>query len=386
MTFLTNLDDPKLAATRPAFSLTQRGRASMEILGSIQQFSSGKIRPAARAEFEADPATAPLAADHKADTEGRTARPRIARARALADQKPLFRLERFFQRWVAEEVFGSGIPAIEERRQQVQAFLAAPLPQSAGGTLDITNQTPPRYWETEWHLEPGGWDGYDLYNPMFAFAVGPYIFSKGGYAAVGVGDDIAQQRIETVKQFPKKHYERIFEPGCGGATTFRALNAVFPDAELHGADLSPALLKAGHRMVESMGIKAHLKQRDIVESGEPDNHYDGVITYALHHELPPKENARLFTELFRIMKPGADIVISDPPPFRAVDLFHAVVLDWDTENRGEPFFSAVLHTSLDQQLKDAGFTNVESYALGQDWYPWITRAQKPLETALKQAA
>ena len=386
MTFLTNLDDPKLASTKPCFSLSQRGRASMEILGDIQKYSAGKLRPQARAEFEADPATASMAAAHKAETDPKAMRQRIAQARAIADGKPLFRLERFLQRWVAEEVFGSGIPAIEERRAQVTAFLAAPLATSAGGTLDITNQAPPRYWETEWHLEPGGWDGYDLYNPMFAFAVGPFIFSKGGYAAVGVGDDIAQQRIETVRQFPKPRYERIFEPGCGGATTFRALNTVFPDAELTGADLSPALLKAGHRMVESMGIKGQLKQRDIVETGEPDNHYDGVITYALHHELPPKENARLFSELFRIMKPGADIVISDPPPFRAVDLFHAVVLDWDTENRGEPFFTANLLTSYDQQLKDAGFVDVESYAIGQDWYPWITRARKPEAPALQNAA
>ncbi len=75
---------------------------------------------------------------------------------------------------------------------------------------------------------------------------------------------------------------------------------------------------------------------------------------------------------------GRDIVISDPPPFRAVDLFHAVVLDWDTRNREEPFFSAVLHSSLDDQLADAGFERVESYPLGQDQYPWITRAQKPM--------
>jgi SAM-dependent methyltransferase len=387
MTFLTNLDDPTLSGNaKPSFGLSQRGRSSVEILGSIQQFSAGKMRPAARAEFEADPATLPLAAEHKADTEGKTARARIAKARAIADTKPLFRLERFLQRWVAEEVFGSGIPAIEERRAQFEAFQSAPLATSAGGTLDITDQQPPRYWQTEWHLEPGGWDGYDLYSPMFAFAVGPYVFSKGGYAAVGVGDDIAQQRIETVKQFPKSHYQRIFEPGCGGATTFRALHSVFPDAELHGADLSPGLLKAGHRMAESQGIPAHLKQRDITQTGEPDAHYDAVITYALHHELPPKENAKLFAELFRIMKPGADIILSDPPPFRVVDLFHAVILDWDTDNRGEPFFSAVLHSSLDEQLRDAGFTQVESYPLGQDWYPWITRARKPLEAPLQQAA
>jgi SAM-dependent methyltransferase len=378
MTFLTNLDDPGLGAAKPAFGLGQRGRASMEILGAIQKFSSGRIRPAARAEFESDPAVPALAEEHARDTAGSGGRARIARARAIADTKPLFRLERFIQRWVAEEVFASGIPAIEERRGQFEAFQSAPLTRSAGGTLDLSEDQPPRYWHTEWHLEPGGWEGYDLYGPLFAFAVGPYVFSKGGYAAVGVGDDIARQRIETVKQLPKPHYGRIFEPGCGGATTFRALSTVFPEAELHGADISSGLLKAGHRMAESQGIKAHLKQREITQTREPDGHFDAVITYALHHELPPKENAKLFTELFRIMKPGADIVISDPPPFRAVDLFHAVILDWDTDNRGEPFFSAVLHSSLDEQLADAGFEQVESYALGQDWYPWITRARKPL--------
>jgi hypothetical protein len=90
--------------------------------------------------------------------------------------------------------------------------------------------------------------------------------------------------------------------------------------------------------------------------------------------------------MFRIMKPGADIVISDPPPFRAVDLFHAVILDWDTQNREEPFFSAVLLTSLDEQLRDAGFEAVESYAIGQDCSPWITRARKPEIAALQVAA
>ena len=386
MTFLTTLDDKALAnGGKPDFSLSQRGRSAMEILGSLQKFSSGKLRPAARAEFEADEVAVKLSADHAADTEGEGGRERIAEARLIARSKPMFRLERFIQRYVAEEVFNTGIPAIEERRPMFEAFVNAPIAKPAGGTLELTGIEAPRYWETEWHLEPGGWEGYDLYGPLFAFAVGPFVFSKGGYAAVGVGDDIAQQRIKTVRQFPKAHYERIYEPGCGGATTFRALNTVFPDAELVGSDLSAELLKGGHRMAESQGLKAHLKQREITRTGEPDTSFDGVITYALHHELPPKENAKLFEEMYRILKPGGDIVISDPPPFRVVDLFHAVVLDWETENRGEPFFSAVLHSSLEQQLKDAGFTNVEGYALGQDWYPWITRGTKPVDQQLGKA-
>ena len=32
----------------------------------------------------------------------------------------------------------------------------------------------------------------------------------------------------------------------------------------------------------------------------------------------------------------------------------------------------------DEELRKIGFVNVESYALGPDSYPWITRASKPL--------
>ena len=379
MTFLTKLDDATLdQRAKPAFGLSQRGRAGLEILGSIQKYSAGQIRPRARAAFDATPEAAKLSAEHAADTSGAGARSRIAQARELADRQPLFRLERFLQRYVAEENFNTGIPAIEERREQFERFMDLPIENGAGGTLELADIEMPRYYDSvEWHLEPGGWDGYDLYGPLFAFGVGPLVFSKGGYAAVGVGDDITQQRVEAVRQFPKTGYARIFEPGCGGATTFRALHTVFPDAELVGCDLSPQLLKNGHKLAERQGLKVHLKQRDALDTREPDESFDGVITYALHHELPPKMNALLFKELFRILKPGGDIVISDPPPFRAVDLFHAVILDWDTKNREEPFFSAVLLSSLDEQLAEAGFEKVESYAIGQDQYPWITRATKP---------
>src|SRR3546814_1320719 len=78
-----------------------------------------------------------------------------------------------------------------------------------------------------------------------------------------------------------------------------------------------------------------------------------------------------------IMKPGGDIVLSDPPPFRAVDIFHAVILEWDTDHREEPFFTASCLADWGEELEKAGFTDVEAYAIGPDGYPWITRARKP---------
>lgn len=381
MTFLTNLDDKTLKdGAVPTFALSQRGRAGMQLLGAVQKYSSGVLRPIAAENFAADKRGKALSAEHEAAAPGESARERINAAREVCESDNVYRLERFIQRWVAEENFNRGIPAIEERREKFEAFNAAQGETQLLGTLDLSAQVAlPKYYDrVEWHLEPGGWDGYDLYGALFAYGVGPYVFSHGGYAAVGVGDDITKQRANTIRQFPKESYGRIYEPGCGGVSTLKAVNSVFPEAELHGSDLSPLLLKNGQKMASRFGFPVHLKLADAAQdTGEADESYDGVITYALHHELPPKANREMFRELFRIMKPGADIVISDPPPFRAVPMFHAVILDWDTEHREEPFFSAVLHDSLDAMLEEAGFTNVESYAIGQDQYPWVTRAVKP---------
>ena len=380
MTFITQAKASDLkSGVIPQFGLTQRGRSSLEILGSIQKFSSSALRETARQNFRDDPEGKALTETQDPAVSKTEMRERLAKACDVARRDPVHRLERFFQRYVTEENYTRGIPAIEERRQQYEAYAKEAPATPAGGTieLDAGLKMPKYYSGVEWHLEPGGWDGYDLYGPLFAFGIGPLVFRHGGYSAVGVGADIIQQRIDTVKQLPKSSYARVYEPGCGGVSTLSAIHTVFPDAELVGSDLSPLLLKNGFSIAERRGIKVHLKQRDSLQTGEPDESFDAVVTYALHHELPPAANILMFKEMFRIMKPGADIVISDPPPLRVVEPYHAVILDWDTDHKEEPFFRASLLTNWDEELAKIGFVNVESFALGQDGYPWVTRASKP---------
>jgi ubiquinone/menaquinone biosynthesis C-methylase UbiE len=359
-------------------TLSQRGRAGVELLGNVQDFSSGFVRSLARREFETTPAGAALVSEPK-PTGLEQDRARVAAARKVADNLPSYRYERFLQRYVAEEVYYRGIPAVEEKRDAFESLLKQQPKRETGGRLELDASLPmPRYYEgVDWHLEPGGYDGYDLYGHLFTRVLGPYVFKYGGYAAVGNREDITSHRVDVMSQLLKESYRRIYEPGCGGFSTLAAAHKVYPKAELVGSDVSAVQLTNGHMLAEQLGVAVTFKQRDASQTGELDNSYDGVVLYALLHELPPITGKAVLEEMFRILEPGGDIVISDPPPFRAVDPFQAVVLDWDTKHRGEPFFTAVGHTDWCEVLKEIGYENVEDYALGPDFYPWVTKGRKP---------
>ena len=356
--------------------LSQRSRAGLQFLGSLQHFSSSHIREVARKQFAASEKGRKLL-EAEVEPEPRAQLKRAREARKAALECPAHQHERLYQRYVAEENFVRAIPAVEEKREECIEVLSRE-PEYRGGSLELDDSVPiPRYYEgVEWHLEPGGWDGYDLATPMFMAGVAPHVFSRGGYAAVEVDQDIRRQRVDVVSLLPRDHYDRIYEPGCGGLGALAACAKVYPEAELVGSDISTALLKGGRKAARNMGIPIHLKQRDARDTGEPDESFDAVLMYALLHEMPVKVSIDCIREAFRILKPGGDIVINDPPPFSRVDAFQAAILDWETEYRGEPFFSVACSMDWSTVLEENGFRVIEARSLDSRGYPWINVATK----------
>ena len=360
-------------------ALKQRGRAGLQLLGSLQYFSSTQLRDKAQQDFACQ--SEATAFEHEFQQAATQAQweDRLRRGREVAERSPTYRRERFIQRYVAEQNFVRAIAAVEERRAEyLHEEAQRPPPKNpANLVLNPQLEVPAYYAGVEWHLEPGGWDGYDLQGPMFMAGIGPYVFRRGGYAAVDAGDDIMAHRAKVTALFPKERYRRIYEPGCGGSGTLGIVRRRFADTELVGGDLSASLLKRGHALSEMMGWNILLRQEDSRHTAERSGGCDGVIDYALHHEMPRTVTIDTLQEMYRILAPGGDIVISDVPPFRAVKPLQAVILDWDTDNRAEPYFSEAGTINLAHVLRDLGFVDIDERSLGPNGYPYVTRGHKP---------
>lgn len=362
-------------------TLPQTGRAGLQFLGDLQVHSSTALKDAAREAFYADPEMAALGDEPLGDRSPGELDAIVEKAKAVAQAIPAHRFNRLYQRIVAEGVYDRGIPAAEEKRAEYEASLGEePADHPDTGTLSLDpGFAGPAYCEdVEWHLMPGGWDGFDLAMPMFMGGVVPHIFRKGGYAAVDVGADIYAQRMKVLDQLPDtRTYRRIYECGSGGTPTLAMLRQKFPDAELVGADLSGAMQEAGHRMDRRMGLGVHLKQEDCRATSEPDDHYDAVVAYAVFHETPDDVCADIIAEMFRILAPGGTMLISDPGPLRALTPYQAVLYDWEQENREEPYFGASIRRNLPAIMREAGFVETREFGLGNGNYPWVTMGTKP---------
>jgi SAM-dependent methyltransferase len=167
--------------------------------------------------------------------------------------------------------------------------------------------------------------------------------------------------------------------GCGGAFTLGAARQQFPQAELVGGDLNAGLLKSGYAASLAMGLGITFRQEDACCVAEADNSVDVVISFAVYHEMPRSVSVQTIGEMFRILKPGGEMIISDPPPLRGVSPFEAVLLDWETDNRAEPYFTEMATADLGQMMRAAGFVDVSEGPLDDERpYPWVTSGVKPI--------
>tara|TARA_R110002020_G_scaffold226974_2_gene437564 strand:- start:98625 stop:99776 length:1152 start_codon:yes stop_codon:yes gene_type:complete len=156
--------------------------------------------------------------------------------------------------------------------------------------------------------------------------------------------------------------KRILDIGCGLGHNVLPLAEAFPDAEVIGLDVGAPMLRYGLARAKAMGIEnVKFIQGDAAQlSAFEDESFDWVQSTMFLHETSYKTMPQIFSESFRVLKPGGIVLHVEQPQYdKNMPLFEQAMRDWDAFYNNEPFWTKMHEVDLDDWMTRAGFKTDE---------------------------
>ena len=117
-----------------------------------------------------------------------------------------------------------------------------------------------------------------------------------------------QQRIELCLE-QLTGGQSVLEVGFGSGVSFLNLSQLYQ--EIHGLDLN-ADVRQVSEMFASLGIQTDLRNGSVLELPYPDQSFDAVLLISILEHLQPYEQHQAFREIWRVLKPGGQVVYGVP--------------------------------------------------------------------------
>lgn len=209
----------------------------------------------------------------------------------------------------------------------------------------------PRYTTHEIHLEPGGYVGDPFAGYMYHYATNTHFTGKNYQDEMHL---LAAANVPTPKD---GKISRILDQGCSSGQMSVALKQRFPQAEIWGIDVGAPMLRYAHMRAVDMGVDVNFSQRLVEDSKFPDNHFDIVTSYIIHHEMTPDATRQTFKEVMRILRPGGVYYPVDIYTSQAVskDAFTKYRAWMDSRWNCEPWRLEYAAMDFPKEIRSAGF-------------------------------
>ncbi len=260
-------------------------------------------------------------------------------------------------------------PAIERSLPEmigVARELAEKSPAGGSLTLDPSLELPKHSQALDIHLTPGWVYAEHTEDDVAQGAV----ITFGGKVFTGqhryrnqpgaIGDSIAHW-VE--KRFPGFQPRRILDIGTTSGGNLLPYHDVFPDAEIHGIDVSAPVLRYGHALAQHAGVPVHFSQQNAEQTNFPDGHFDLIVSSFFFHEIPLRSTRKILRECHRLLSPGGLMAHMELPDEVSVSDYENFFWNWDTRNNNEPWYTAYREQDPVALCTEAGFAPDSSFKL-----------------------
>jgi ubiquinone/menaquinone biosynthesis C-methylase UbiE len=278
--------------------------------------------------------------------------------RAAMSQDDYFKFYASARRTSQELIWSSVTPAVEAALPELGQKMREGF--SGKGQLELNPDLAiPKYAKAiDIHCMPGGYASDLGEGDVAAGAVydrGVYLYMSGlmGPNNDGVGQ-LAARYLKA--RFPGMAPKRILDMGCGVGHATLPYKDVFPDAEVVGIDVGPALLRYAHARANSMGAEVDFIQANAEATNWPNGHFDLVTSHIFLHETSSVALPAVLAESHRLLAPGGLMAHIDQPRFVGLDPYQSFMQENETYYNNEPFWTAYRKLDLEALAMKAGFS------------------------------
>jgi ubiquinone/menaquinone biosynthesis C-methylase UbiE len=165
-----------------------------------------------------------------------------------------------------------------------------------------------------------------------------------------------EKTLVEVEEFLKKKKGRVLDLGCGSGRNFiKNKNIIF-----YGVDFSEKMLNFAEKNAKKYNIKTKLFKSEAEKLPFKDNFFDSAIFISTLHCIDTKDKRRkTLTELYRVMKSGAEAMISvwDKKAKKNISLeAKDGFVIWKKNNKKlERYYYFYDKEELRKELKECGF-------------------------------
>jgi ubiquinone/menaquinone biosynthesis C-methylase UbiE len=104
---------------------------------------------------------------------------------------------------------------------------------------------------------------------------------------------------------------RLLDLACGTATLTIALKQKFPQAEIHGLDGDPKILRLARNKTSNNKAEIIFTEAFSTELPYPDDYFDAIVSSLFFHHLTPENKLKTLKEIRRVLKPDGTLHIAD---------------------------------------------------------------------------
>lgn len=150
---------------------------------------------------------------------------------------------------------------------------------------------------------------------------------------------------------PIKNGQSVLDVGCGTGILVKIAKQALPASPVFGIDPDAEALGIAEKRLAKAGLAAELKQGYAEALPYSDNTFDFCVSTLVFHHLPNEIKKKAFSEMYRVLKPGGKIVITDFGPSQSKLLRFFLKFEKDVYLEGN------LKGLIPQYIEEAGFKN-----------------------------